>query len=200
MQTNDFGTVCRFRQKIVIGRNEIGDFLAVFIRELSRAEDVAFKVNGAIAVWKNGKNGDDVAILYAESFKSVIGCLDSSVARHVDTHHLFALVRLNALNSDPAQLSCNGNAAGQIKDLIQRLLFSQLVNCRPTDLACNRYLWADGRHEDAVARFNMNSTRTHALQHEVIKIDFFHQGLAAEVLYSAVGSGIRGAASGDQCA
>ena len=56
---------------------------------------MSFKINGAIAVWENGKDGNDIAILNAKSFEGVIGCLDSGPAGHVDTHHLFAFMGLN---------------------------------------------------------------------------------------------------------
>src|SRR5262249_14001533 len=48
--------------------------------------------------------------------------------------------------------------------------------------------------------FNMYLRAAHPAQHQVVQIDFFHQGLAAIVLDRAVGSGLSRASGGDESA
>jgi len=58
-----------------------------------------------------------------KTLKSVVRSLKARSASHVDADHLFALVGLNTLDPDPAQLSGTRHATGKFKNLVQSLLF-----------------------------------------------------------------------------
>ncbi len=159
---------------------------------------MALQIDGAVAIRKNGRDGNHVTILDVKPGKRVFRSLLIRSFDQVYAQHLFALMRLNSLDLDSVQLTGNRNAACQIKHLIQGLLTAEFVNCRPPHLARNRHLSACGRNQDAVTRFNMDLTPAHAFQHQVIEINVFHQRLAAIVLHNAIGASVRGPSSGDQ--
>src|SRR5262249_13760925 len=161
---------------------------------------MTLEVDRAVAVRKYGRHGDHVAILYAKTGEGVLRRLHIGRAAKIHAQHLLAFVRLDTLHLDPAKLARDRNSPGEVQYLVERLLAAQLVNRRPAHLARDRDLRACRRNQDAVTGFNMYLRAAHPAQHQVVQIDFFHQGLAAIVLDRAVGSGLSRASGGDESA
>src|SRR5262249_45358021 len=130
MQPYDLRAISSLWQQIVERTDKVRHPGAFLERILSRAEDVALQIHGTIAERQNRRHGNGIAIPDLNPFKRCFRLLNVTILRQAYAQHLLALVGLDALQLQVAELSCNWYASGEVQGLVERLLSVKFVNRR----------------------------------------------------------------------
>ena len=94
-------------------------------------------------------------------------------------------MRLETLHFDVPQRRRRQDSACKIQNIGQRIFSPQFVDCRPPHHAAYGDLSAHRRNQQRIAVFQPLEFGTHAVQQQVIGVNFFDELLAAIVLQVA---------------
>ena len=186
IEPHDLAIVSRgFRQKIAVRRDQICQLHSIVIGIAPGTKNVALQINRLFVVRSNGKDMDLVAVLNLEGGELFGHTVGSAVGRKIQRQHGALLVRLETLHFDMPQRRRRQNSAREIQNIGQRTFSAQFVDCRPPHHSAYGDLSAHRGNQQRVAVFQPLEFGTHAVQQQVIGVNFFDELLAAIVFQVA---------------
>ncbi len=186
VDSNDLGIlVCRFWQQVLIGTDQVGHVHIGLVRVTPRANDVPFEIDRVQISRSDREHTDAVPIVNFECLKLFRNLCVPIAFRNIEAHHRLVLVSDETLHLDVPQRRCRKEAARQLQHRREILFILQFVDRRTAHHTVHCHLRTDRRYLNGIAIVELQKIRSHAVQKQIVEIDFLHQLAAAEMLDDA---------------